>query len=36
MIHHYDLIYHIYLMTVELENSSLDFNALKNTDGEAE
>ena len=36
MIHHYDLIYHIYLTTVELENSYLDFNDLKNTDGEAE
>lgn len=36
MIHHYDLIYHIYLMTVELENSYDNFNILKNRDGVAE
>lgn len=33
MIHHYDLIYHIYLTTVELENSHDNFNAFKNTYG---
>jgi hypothetical protein len=33
MIHHYDLIYHIYLTTVELENSHDSLNAFKNTYG---
>ena len=30
MIHHYNLIYHIYLSTVELENSYDNCSSLKN------
>ena len=36
MIHHYDLIYHTYLTTVELENSYDNFSARKNRNGRVE